>query len=467
MADLQAAAYKNRYLILALIMLGSFMAMLDGTMMSVALPTITYHFNVGLAESQWAITGYLLAMASLFIFFGKVSEYTGKTKLFLAGWALFTVSSMACGLASSLELLIVFRIVQGIGASMVSGLGLAMIYQIFPPDERGKAMGLIGIVIGGGALVGPGLGGFIVDHFGWKYIFLINVPIGVVLLALALKYMKIPEITSKKFEMDWIGAGSLFVAIVSLMMICTEIAKSITLSSGLIAYTAAFLVAGAIFLVREARAKKPLLDLSLFGNKKFTLPLLSGLFNFMAINLVGTLAPFYFQGVMGYTPSQVGLIFMVVPLFMMFSAPLGGALYDKRHWKYQAAAAVLLVGIAFALLSYAFMAGSLWLALAAFAIRGIGGGFFASPNSVETLGALPKEKTAIASSVSSTVTFTGVMLGVAMASILLTADLRLSGYAGPTFLAGASLLSNAVAVISLAAGAFCVMGAAIAALRNI
>lgn len=443
------------------------MAMLDGSMVGIALPTITAQFNVGLAQSQWAITGYLLSMTGLFIFFGKVSEYTGKTKMFLAGWAIFTVSSLACGLSSSLEQLIAFRIVQGIGASMVSGIGVALIYQIFPPGERGKAMGLIGIIIGGGALVGPGLGGFIVDHFGWDYIFLINVPIGVVLLAMALKYMKIPETTSEKFEMDWIGAGSLFIAIVSLMMACTEIASDLALSATLVTYLAAFLAASVVFMVRELRAKKPLLDLSIFRNNMFTLPLVSGLFNFMAINIVGTLAPFYFQGVMGYTPSQVGLIFMVVPLFMMFSAPVSGALYDKRQWKYQAAAGVMLVAVAFALLGYGFLIGNILLVMAAFAIRGIGGGIFMSPNSVETMNALPKEKTAIASSTSSTVTFMAVMLGVALSSIFLTAYLNTAGYSGPTFMAGPTLLSSAMAAITIMAGGFCVIAAVISALRNI
>ncbi len=202
-AIVQDSVYRNRYIILAIILIGTFMAMLDATMMSIALPTMTVHFKVDLTQSQWTITGYLLAMTGLFIFFGKVSEYTGKAKLFMAGWAIFGLSSLACGLAPGLNELIVFRVVQGIGASMVACISAAMIYLVFPPQERGKALGLVGVVFGGAALVGPGLGGFIVDNLGWQYIFFINVPLCVVLLALAMKYLKVPEATTKRLE--WTG----------------------------------------------------------------------------------------------------------------------------------------------------------------------------------------------------------------------------------------------------------------------
>jgi len=443
------------------------MGMLDGSMVSIALPTITTHFNVNLAQSQWAITGYMLAMTGLFIFFGKIADFTGKTRLFLTGWALFTVSSLACGLSTNLEQLVLFRIFQGIGGSMVTAVAGALIFEIFPQEERGKAMGFFGIVFGAGTMIGPGLGGFIVDHFGWEYIFIINVPLGIVLLALAAIYLKVPEKKSGRFEIDWIGAASLCIAVVTLMLACTEIATDLKVTAELAIYAAACLASTTVFLARESRIAKPLLDLSIFRNRKFTLPLLSTMFMFIPISVVSTLSPFYFQGVMGYTPSQVGLIFMVIPLFMMFAAPASGALYDKRHWRFQAAAGMLVSAASFALLAYAFLIGNIWLVLAAFVIRGVGGGFFMSPNSVETMSSVPREKTAIASSASSTITYLAVMLGVALSTVFLTAYLNMAGYAGPTFLAGAALLSDAMAAITLVAGAFCILSAATAALRNI
>ena len=269
--------YRNRYVILGIILLGSFMAVLDSTMVNIALPTITVDYKVSLAESQWTITGYLLAMTGLFVFFGKASEYTGKVKLFVAGWAIFTLSSLACGFAPGLDALIAFRIVQGIGASMLSAVGGALIFEAFPHQERGKAMGLFGVVFGIGAVVGPGLGGFIVDNLGWQYIFLINVPIGVVLLACAFKYMKIPEKTVSKLEMDWIGAVTLCVSIVTLMLFCNEVAKRPDGDHAMAAYAAIAVISFIIFIFRESTCKKPLIDLSIFRNKQFTLPIISGL----------------------------------------------------------------------------------------------------------------------------------------------------------------------------------------------
>lgn len=464
--DIPDLVYKNRYIILGIILLGSFMATLDSSMVNIALPTITLDYNVSLAQSQWTITGYLLAMTGLFIFFGKVSEFTGKVKLFVAGWAIFTISSLACGFAPGLEALIAFRIIQGIGASMLSAVGGALIFEAFPSQERGKAMGLFGVVFGIGAVVGPALGGFIVDGLGWQYIFLINVPIGVVLLACAFKYMKIPETTAGTLEMDWIGAVTLCISIVSLMLFCSEVANGLTVTTAMVAYAVIAAISFIVFLYRESTCKKPLLDLSIFRNRQFTLPIISGLLLFMPISISNTLSPFYFEGVMGYTASQVGLILMVVPLFMMFSAPASGILYDKYHWKYSAAVGALVYFLGFVVFGYGLLTINFWVIIAAFIIRGIGGGIFSSPNSIETMSALSREKTAVASSVSSTITFMSIMLGVAISSTFLTLDLNASGYGGPIFLAGSSLLANSVGVITLGAGALLIASAAASVLRN-
>ncbi len=458
--------YRNRYVILGIILLGTFMAVLDSTMVNIALPTITVDYKVSLAESQWTITGYLLAMTGLFVFFGKVSEYTGKVKLFVAGWAIFTLSSLACGFAPGLDALIAFRIVQGIGASMLSAVGGALIFEAFPHQERGKAMGLFGVVFGIGAVVGPGLGGFIVDNLGWQYIFLINVPIGIVLLACAFKYMKIPEKTVSKLDMDWIGAVTLCASIVTLMLFCNEVAKGLTVTTPMAAYAAVAVISFIIFIFRESICKKPLIDLSIFRNKQFTLPIISGLFMFTSISIGNTLTPFYFEGVMGYTASQVGIISMVVPLFMMFTAPINGILYDRHHWKYSAGAGALVYFVGFVVFGYGLLTINFWLIIAAFIIRGIGGGIFSSPNSIETMSVLPREKTALASSVSSTAMFLSVMLGVAFSSTFLTLDLSASGYNGPIFLAASSLLANSIGVITLGAGALLIASAAASILRN-
>lgn len=464
---LQDTVYKNRYIILAVVLIGMLMTVLDGYMMSIALPTITKYFNVSIALSQWTITGYLVVMTGLFVVFGKASEYTGKVKLFIAGWALFTLSSLACSFSAGIYELIAFRIFQAIGASMVAGVSGALIFQVFPPKELGKALGYFGATVGLGSLIGPGLGGFIADKLGWQYIFLVNVPLGVILLALALKYLKVPETTSKRLDMDWIGTGTLIVSVASLMLFCGELAYGITLTRPLAAYGAIFILSLAAFLFQESRHKNPLLDLSLFRNNKFTMPVLSTLLFYLALNAAIIIYPFYFQGVMGYDPSQVGLLFMLVPFAMMIASTAGGWLYDKYHWKFAAAASVSISVVSFVLLGFAYSMMSLGLTLVALVLWGIGNGLFMSPNNAETMGAVPREKTAVASSISTTAKSLGGALGISIASIFLTLGLSAAGYTGAVLGAGPSLLANTMGTIMFGAGALCVIAAALSAIRNV
>jgi EmrB/QacA subfamily drug resistance transporter len=444
-----------------------FMGVLDSTMVIIGLPTITRHYGVDLNLSQWAVTGYLLAMTGLFIFFGKLSEFTGKAKIFIAGWAIFGLSSLACGLAPGMNELIAFRVIQGIGASMVSCISAAIIYNIFPKEEQGKALGILGLVFGGGALVGPGLGGIIVDHMGWEYMFFVNVPLCIILLALAIKFLKIPETTTKRLEMDWIGAATLFVAVVSFMLVCTEIAKYMKVTDILVAYAAVFALSAIAFLFYESRCAKPLLDLSIFRNRRFALPVVCSMLLFIGVSMATTLAPFFFQGAMGYTASDVGFISMVVPLFMMFAAPVAGTMYDKSHYRFQAAAGAIVYAAGMLAVGYGVLALNFWVIVLGFAVRGIGVGIFTSPNNVETMGAVSKDKLAIASSVLQTANYMSTMMGVAIATILVTASLNQNGYHGMVLMAGSSLLSSSIGAVMIASAAICVVAAIVSSLRNV
>lgn len=457
---------KNRGIILGIVLIGIFMTSLDAYMVNIALPTITTQFNVGIAESQWIITGYLLVMTGLFIFFGKVSEYTGKTKLFIAGFCIFTISSLACGLSTGLNELVIFRLIQAVGASMVLGVGGALIFLIAAPEEKAKAIGLWGASASISALVGPIIGGFITSYFGWQYLFFINIPIGVFLLIGALKYLKVPEMTSDKLNMDWIGVITLFVSVVSLLLFCNSF-TNLHVDQSLIIYGAVFVISSVLFIFRESKCENPILDLSIFQNKLFTLPIVSMMFYNAAIITLTIVGPFYFQGVMGYSPLQVGLLFMVIPLLMAFSYPISGKLYDKFHWKYASGAGVLVIGLSLALVAYAFLTMDLWLIILAFIIRGIGGGLFGSPNGAETMSALPMEKSATASSVMFTTGSLAMAVGASLSSVILTLKLQMAGYTGEILSAGSSLLSNSVSIIMIIAAGLCIISAIFSVLRNI
>lgn len=456
---------KNRNTIIGIVLIGIFMASLDAYMVNIALPTITNQFNVSIAHSQWIITGYLLIMTGLFIFFGKISEYTGKTKLFILGFSIFTLSSLICGISPSINQLILFRLIQAVGASMVLGVGGALIFQIALPEKRGRVMGLWGATTSISALIGPVIGGFITSFLGWPFIFIINVPIGIFLLLFAFKYLKIPEITSDKLKIDWIGVLTLFTSVVSVLMFFNS-ATDQHVNLAMVGYGTVFLVSTLLFILREWKCDDPLLDLSIFRNKLFTLPIVSMMLFNMALITLTIVGPFYFQGVMGYSPFYVGLFFMTIPLFMAFTYPISGKLYDKYHWKYFAGVGALTTAFALILLSYAFMIMNIWLILLAFIIRGVGGGLFGSPNGTETMSSLPPQKSAIASGVMFTTGSLAMAIGASFASILLSTNLEMFQNSGNGF-TYATILTSSTSLLMLIAGCLCIFAAVVAIFRNI
>ncbi|MCD1294938.1 MFS transporter [Methanocella sp. CWC-04] len=461
------ATYKNKYLILLIVLAGIFMSVLDGIVVSIALPTITSYFNVDVAISQWTITAYLLTMTSLLLIFGRVSEYTGKIKLFMIGFLVFILSSLACGLSSSIEQLIAFRVLQGIGGAMVFGISGAILFQAFPMNERGRAMGYLGATVAIGSIAGPILGGFIVDTLGWQYIFLINVPLGAVLLTAALKYLKMEETTSHRLNMDWIGALTLIVSMVSLITLLGELAKSVSITMSSTLCAGIFIVAFAAFMIRESKCTHPLLDLSIFKDKKFLMPMISMTLFFISNFMMSFIGPFYFQGVMKYSPSQVGMVYLIMPLVMMIGSPLSGWLYDKYRSKHLSALGMLIMSLSTLLLGYLCLAGDMMLIIVCFVLLGVGSAIFQSPNNTEMMNALPKSKIAIGSSASATLRNLGMTLGVSLSSIMVTLQLSMAGYDGAILEAGTPLLSGTIGNIMFMAGLLCAIGVVTSLLRNI
>jgi EmrB/QacA subfamily drug resistance transporter len=451
-------AAPHRYVILAIVLTGVFMSVLDNTVVSIALPTITASFGVDLSRSQWTITAYMLTLTSLLLVFGKVAEFTGRAFLFTAGLALFTLSSLACGLSATLTQLISFRVVQGIGGAMVFSISSAILFLAFPPEERGRAMGYIGSTVAAGSILGPALGGFLVDALGWRSIFLVNVPIGVVLVTFALVFLRTHEEKTPTFQMDWPGAALLAAALFSLMFFLPRLEQ--VSASPLIAILcgALFIVSTAFFLLRESRTAQPLLDLRIFRNRSFALPLLAMMLFFVSNFMINVTGPFYFEGVKGFSPSQVGLLFLIVPLIMVVASPAAGWLYDKRRWKHYET-----VGMATVALSYTALGilALLWPSIAAmagvFVMLGLGSALFQSPNNTEVMSSLPRNQTPIASSVSASVRNLGMTLGVATASLLLPLQLRLAGFSGGVLDAPGGLLAASIARIMFLSGALCLI----------
>lgn len=467
----QIETAQGRSIVMLLILTGILMFVIDGSVVNIALPTITIYFNADVAQSQWVITSYLVTVTSLLMVFGKLSEYTGKARLFLAGFVIFTLASVACGLSGSLEMLIIFRALQAVGAAAAFSISAALIFELYPPGERGRAMGYIGTTVSLASIAGPMLGGYIVDFFGWRYIFLINVPIGIILLALSSKYMRLEEEKEREkkgeLRIDWLGAVGMITFVFSLMMFLGELAESFNQSTKATTYALICMASLAGFIFHESRQKEPLLDLSVFREWKFVLPNISLILFIISSFAAFILGPFYFQGVMGFTPSQVGTMFLIVPAIMAVGSPVGGWIYDKYHYRFNSAAGMMIVVLSLMLMSYAFRIEDISAMIVSFALMGIGSALFQSPINTEIMGALPKAKLGTASSLSSAIRNLGMALGVSVSSILLAQQLELAGYYGPILEASPELLSITISNVMLIAGGLCLLGTAIAALRNL
>jgi EmrB/QacA subfamily drug resistance transporter len=457
---------KERNILSFIIFVGIFMFVIDGSVVSIALPTITRYFQADVSESQWVITSYLVTVTSLLMIFGKLAEWTGKVRLFLLGFVLFTLASLACGLSSSLEMLIVFRATQAIGAAMAFSISAAVIFEIYPTGEQGKAMGYIGTTVSLASIAGPMMGGYLVDYLGWQYIFLINLPIGIFLLALASKYMKMEEAKSQKLELDWQGGSLLVIFLVSFMLLLTELASGVNFTSKKASY--ALLAVGSLlaFIWIELHQEAPLLDLGIFRIKKFVFPVISIILFIISSFAVFILGPFYFQGVMGFSPAKVGTVFLIVPAIMAFGSPLGGWFYDRYHYRYNSALGVAITAASLISISNAIRRGDLNMILVSFGALGIGSALFQSPINTEIMTALPQELLGTASSLSSAVRNMGMALGVSLSTILLSIQLNLAGYYGPVLNASPELLSMTISNVIMVAAVLCSLGTVTAVLRN-
>ena len=451
---------KNRYIVLLLVLTGVMMAVVDGSVVSIALPTITEYFRVSLAQSQMIMTSYLVTLTSLLMIFGKVAEYVGRARLFWLGIALFSFSSLACGISTSLSLLVICRIIQAAGAAMMFSISSAIIFQAFPRGEQARAISYIGVAVAVGSILGPSLGGFLVDLWGWKYIFLINVPIGTVQLLLSSRYLRIDDKRSISLESDWVGAVTLIAFMVSLMALLGQLSVSNSFQPAILALALIFLGSLAAFVINESRQKTPILDLSIFHYSLFVLSCISMILFFVASMMISVLGPFYFEGVMGYTASQVGLIYLIVPAIMVIGAPVTGWIYDKRQFRYLAALGMMITAISMILLGYIARSAAPdpRLLLLTFVFMGIGGVFFSGPNNTEIMRALPREKINIASSFSATIRNLGMALGVSFSGILVSLQLAGAGYYGTLVEAEPVLLSATISRVMIIAGVLCIIG---------
>lgn len=394
------------------------MSTLDASIVNIALPVISKNMNVPESQIQWIVSCYLIAICTFILLFGKLGDMYGRIKVFRIGCIMFLIGSLLCGFGTSLPLLILFRVIQAIGASMTMANSPGIITDIFPAKERGRAMGLIGTFVSLGSITGPSLGGVLLSILGWQAIFWINIPIG--LVAIAIGWRMLPaDISFLKVKLDVPGSllFSIFiVALFSGLLIGQQTGYQnlyIILTLGLA------LISFILFFWVEFHKSEPMLQLSLFKNRLFSLSILCGFLVFVATFCFNIIGPFYTQSILHLSPLSSGLILMLFPATMAVVAPFSGALSDKIGSELLTFAGLIVMMVAQLGLANLHSESSITLLGVLVALLGIGNGLFQSPNNSLIMSTVPKPHLGIAGSINSLIRNVGMVVGITVATTTL------------------------------------------------
>ncbi len=407
-----ATDYSRKWHVLITVGMGIFLATIDGTIVTVALPTLVEQLNTDFPTIQWVTLAYLLVVTVLLLGMGRLGDMVGKKKPYQIGMILFGTASAACGLAPGVEWLIVFRVVQAIGASTMQALGTAIITEAFPPTERGRALGIGGVLVSAGILAGPVLGGILIDNVGWRAIFFVNVPIA--LAGAFMVHAFVPEGTRRPGQrFDIPGAVALGLSLTALMIALT-LGQNWGWGDGrTLGLLAAFALLFVLFVSIELRTSQPMVDLTLFRNPEFAIGLSTAMLVFIAI-ASRIVIPFFLEQGQGLSVTTIGLILAVWPLAIAVVAPLAGWLSDRLGGMRISLAGLIVSAIGYWLIGELL---SLDISPLAFALliapTGLGVGLFQAPNNSAVMGSVPKERLGLASGFLALTRNMGQLIGIA------------------------------------------------------
>jgi EmrB/QacA subfamily drug resistance transporter len=401
----------------------------------VSMPTIATALNADILAVSWALIAYQLAGICLSVVFGRLGDIHGRHWIYGAGFVVMTVSSLLCGIASSVSWLIVFRLVQGIGSAMISSAARVLAMEAMPEGAEGRANGFMTMSFHGGVLLGPPLGGLVIDLLSWRWIFFLLVPIGtagVALTALRARAGRVAPV-GRPPAVDYVGAALLVVLTVVLtLLVDRRSAEAIGVGRTSV-MSVAFILALAAFLVHERRALNPVVNLALFRIRMFVFSLLSLLLFATTSSVLTFLLPFYLQDVLHHSPSFMGLLFLSAPILTMTLAPVAGQLTDRIGPRIPASVGLVVIMAGF-VIGMLMKVDSHWgLAALLLVCSGIGQGFFNTPNQTAIIGSVPREYRGFATGLVQMVFGVGSLLGISLAGALLTVMFRhYSGIADAT-----------------------------------
>jgi len=411
---------EYKWMVLGITTVGVFMTSLDSSILNIAIPSISVDLKASFEVVQWIPIIYLLVMAITLIGFGRLADLHGRKNFYLIGLILFTFSSFLSMLATTGEILIIFRAIQGTGSSLIAANAPSMIMESFPRKETGKAMGINVAAIYLGLVIGPVLGGVLVQVLTWRSIFFINIPIGVVLIVWGFKKLKKSENMIKNESFDVFGT-LFFGAFLAFLLIALTLANGFGWNS--IISMLLFMVSIAsftIFIFIESKIAFPMLHLSLFKkNRIFAAANSAALFNYIATNGVGFLLSIYLQTILKIPPAITALLLLPTSLIMTIFSPLSGRISDKMGTRIICGIGMGIMALGFVTLICIIIYLPIEFVLLSQAILGVGIGLFSSPNQSAIMKSVENKDLGIAAGTLSTMRVVGQSISVALLSAIL------------------------------------------------
>lgn len=421
-----ADQYANKWWVMLTVSMGVLLATIDGSIVNVALPRLVDELDTTFAVIQWVALGYLLTLATLTLGVGRAGDVIGKKKIYSTGFAAFTVASVLCGLAPSVEFLIGFRVLQAMGAVMVLALGPAVLVEAFPPTERGKALGLIGTAVSIGVITGPVAGGLLISSFGWRSIFFVNIPVGIVGTWLAVKY--VPRTVHRiKQRFDYVGAFLLSMTLLSFSLALT-VGQERGFTSPLVLGLFGLSMIGLLAFVRvEIRLESPMIQLRMFRSPLLSISVVTGYLQFVVIAGTFFLLPFYLEGIQGRPIHEVGLMLAAAPLALGVASPWAGSLSDRIGVRPVTLAGLIITAVSYLALLLLEVETTLFEFILLALPLGLGFGIFQSPNNSAIMGSMPPEYMGIGGGLITLTRLLGQVTGIAVLGSLWAARVAAAG----------------------------------------
>ena len=420
----------NKYIVFGALAIGLFASVVDHGSVIVALPSIAEGLRIELPSVQWVVIGFALTISALLLPMGRLADMMGQKRVYILGSLILMVGATCAGLAPNLATLLLARMLQGVGAAMTQGTGMAIMTSVFPPNERGRAIGLLMTTVGVGAVAGPAIGGIVVDYVHWRAVFFVNIPLGLlgVIATLVVLHRWESERASRGSRFDWPGAALSTGVLVALLLGLTLAVNLGWMAAPILAafvLSASMLVA---FIWWELRTETPMFNLRFFRDRVFSCGVSAAFLTFLGQSSVLFLMPFYIQNVLGYSPKIAGLVVMPGALCMAIMGSVTGTLSDKFGWRWFTVGGMMCSIIGLATLSRVTDTSSLWEVILGLVLVNTGMGTFYSPNSSSVLSAVGRESYGVVSGFLNLVRNSANVISLAIATTIVTVTMGSLGF---------------------------------------